>query len=174
MTTPVLMSFFIDMDTLPVDIWSKLNNDYKLIRELICTKSLTQQGQKYLHVCSHGSGHGSKNKAMTFTPKFITMLVVLHLSKLQSISKERILVINGDSISLKKSDILMLSKTASPDFLDVPNLLPSSSPDVLPKKYKFILKKRTIPSLQRSSPSDESLPKKHKFILKKHYLTFII
>ena len=63
-----------------------INNDYSMIRKSILEKNVSQKGQTYLHIHPHGNGHGSGNRALGFTPKFITMIVGIQLSELYKIS----------------------------------------------------------------------------------------
>tara|TARA_B110000285_G_scaffold193712_1_gene222909 strand:+ start:163 stop:1167 length:1005 start_codon:yes stop_codon:yes gene_type:complete len=54
-----------------------IDEDYNKIYNMAKDSNLelSQAGQKYLHLPSHGSGHGSKTRALALTPKFLTEII---------------------------------------------------------------------------------------------------
>lgn len=88
------------METLPNEIKNVLYDDYTMIRNCILNKSVSQKGQKYLHIHTHGQGHGSENRALGFKPKFITMIVGIKLSEMLSIKD--ITIKKGNSLTINK------------------------------------------------------------------------
>jgi len=107
MNAKILFIIDVDLPHLPPEVKTILDDDYKIIRERIANQSVTQQSLQYLHTCSHGSGHGSTNMALAFTPKFITILTALNLAKLWNRPYEGMLVQKGASISLNRADFLV-------------------------------------------------------------------
>jgi len=63
-----------DLETLPDDIQTGINADYAAIQERIRTQTVSQRGQKLLHIHPHGS-KGSSTRALGFTNKFLTYLI---------------------------------------------------------------------------------------------------
>jgi len=51
-----------------------LDDDYQKIQECVRTKTVSQKGQKYLHIHPHGSKK-SKTRALGFTGKFVSYLI---------------------------------------------------------------------------------------------------
>jgi hypothetical protein len=75
--------------------------DYSKIRQCVLDKKVSQKGQQYLHIHTHGAGHGSGNRAFGFTSKFITRVVALQLAELHQKKMEDILIESGKSIAIK-------------------------------------------------------------------------
>jgi len=67
--------FHYDIQELPTEIRSVLDEDYEKIRECVKNKAVSQKGQTYLHIHPHGAGHGSGTRAFGFTNKFVTTLI---------------------------------------------------------------------------------------------------
>ncbi len=78
----------------------QIDADYSNIRERISNQTVSQKGQKYLHIHPHGC-KGSHTRALGFTNKFLTILVAEQLAKNRNIPLENILVQKGNSISIK-------------------------------------------------------------------------
>ena len=78
----------------------QIDADYSNIRERIENQTVSQKGQKYLHIHPHGS-KGSHTRALGFTNKFLTILVAHQLAKDTNIPLEDILIQNGNSMSIK-------------------------------------------------------------------------
>ena len=82
------------------DKWvDQIHADYSNIRQRIANLTVSQKGQKYLHIHPHGC-KGSHTRALGFTNKFLTMLVAEQLAKNRNIPLENILVQKGNSISI--------------------------------------------------------------------------
>lgn len=96
----LLIIININLETLPNEIKNVLYDDYTMIRNCILNKSVSQKGQKYLHIHTHGQGHGSENRALGFKPKFITMIVGIKLSEMLSIKD--ITIKKGNSLTINK------------------------------------------------------------------------
>jgi len=75
MDTVVRFLFRYDIQELPTEIRSVLDEDYEKIRECVKNKAVSQKGQTYLHIHPHGAGHGSGTRAFGFTNKFVTTLI---------------------------------------------------------------------------------------------------
>ena len=91
-----------DIDQLPAEMTDVINRDYAKIRQCIIDKKVSQTGQEFLHIHPHGAGHGSGNRALGFTSKFMTRIVALNLAKMYEKNIDEILLINGRSILIKK------------------------------------------------------------------------
>lgn len=63
-----------DLDKLPKDIQTGIQADYAAIQERVRTQTVSQSGQKFLHIHPHGS-KGSSTRALGFTNKFLTYLI---------------------------------------------------------------------------------------------------
>lgn len=63
-----------DLDKLPKDIRTGIEADYAAIQERVRTQTVSQSGQKFLHIHPHGS-KGSSTRALGFTNKFLTYLI---------------------------------------------------------------------------------------------------
>ena len=74
MEKKLLCSFTYDLEYMSTEITNQLNNDFNDIRNKITTQTVSQSGQKYLHIHPHGS-KGQKTRALGFTNKFVTKLV---------------------------------------------------------------------------------------------------
>lgn len=96
------MCIIIDfnIDNLPIEMKNIINDDYKSIRNRIINKDVSQAGQKYLHIHPHGAGHGSGNRALGYTSKFITQIVAHSLSDIYKKSIDEILITKGKSITI--------------------------------------------------------------------------
>ena len=75
------------------EIINVMNADFANIQHRINTHTVSQRGQKYLHIHPHGS-KGSKTRAFGFTNKFVTKLV--------SIQTEKPLTTKGNSFYIDK------------------------------------------------------------------------
>ena len=65
-----------DIENLPKDYQIQIQKDFEDIQNKIRTKTVSQSGQKYLHIHPHGSKKSS-TRAFGFTNKFVTILVSL-------------------------------------------------------------------------------------------------
>uniref|UniRef100_A0A6C0B9C1 Uncharacterized protein n=1 Tax=viral metagenome TaxID=1070528 RepID=A0A6C0B9C1_9ZZZZ len=101
MNQPMLLIVFVELETLPLEMRTIINSDYENIRQCVLEKRVSQKGQKYLHIHTHGAGHGSGNRAFGFTSSFITRVVALQLAELHQKKLEDILIESGKSISIK-------------------------------------------------------------------------
>lgn len=63
-----------DLETLPEDVRAVIAADYAAIQERVRSKTVSQSGQRYLHIHPHGS-KGSSTRALGFTNKFLTYLI---------------------------------------------------------------------------------------------------
>ena len=100
----VLYMMNYDIEELPDVMQQVLYDDYAKISECIITGKITQKGQKYLHMHTHGS-KGSKTRAFGFTSKFITRMIAYYIAKEKGVNIDDVLVItrNGHSISIRSS-----------------------------------------------------------------------
>jgi hypothetical protein len=97
----MLVILCFDIEKLPSDMIETINIDYESIRRCIIEKKVSQKGQKYLHIHTHGMGHGSGNRALGFTSSFITQLVALTLSEIYNKNLDDILIKEGKGIAIK-------------------------------------------------------------------------
>ena len=102
LATPMLAVVFCDMAQLPIAIRTILDSDYAKIRACILAQKVSQKGQEYLHIHPHGAGHGSGNRALGLTPKFITQLVAQQIAETHGKTVEEVLERKGSSIAIKK------------------------------------------------------------------------
>jgi len=100
MTQPMLLIVLVQLETLPLEMKTMIEDDYKSIRQCVLEKRVSQKGQKYLHIHTHGAGHGSGNRAFGFTSAFITRVVALQLAELHQKKMEDILI-EGKSLAIK-------------------------------------------------------------------------
>lgn len=100
LNTHLLIIINFDFETIPTEMKHTINNDYSMIRKSILEKNVSQKGQTYLHIHPHGNGHGSGNRALGFTPKFITIIVGIQLSELYKIYIKDIVIQKGNSITI--------------------------------------------------------------------------
>ena len=100
MNQPMLLIVLVQLDTLPVEMKTMIDADYANIRQCVLEKRVSQKGQKYLHIHTHGAGHGSGNRAFGFTSAFITRVVALQLAELHQKKIEEILI-EGKSVAIK-------------------------------------------------------------------------
>jgi hypothetical protein len=66
--------FRYDLEELDAEEGNIILGDYEQIQERVRTKTVSQKGQKYLHIHPHGSKQ-SKTRALGFTGKFVTTLI---------------------------------------------------------------------------------------------------
>ena len=85
--------FAYNLDNMSAEITNQFNADFADIQNRIITRTVSQRGQKYLHIHPHGS-KGSKTRAFGFTNKFVTKLV--------SIETEKPLTTKGNSFYIDK------------------------------------------------------------------------
>ncbi len=78
-------------DELPEEFQTQMQIDFADIQNKIATETVSQKGQKYLHICPHGS-KSSSTRAFAFTNKFLTRLVA-HTNNLPLTEKGRSLYI---------------------------------------------------------------------------------
>ena len=78
-------------DELPEEFQTQMQNDFADIQNKIATQTVSQKGQKYLHIHPHGS-KASSTRAFGFTNKFLTRLVA-HANNLPLTEKGRSLFI---------------------------------------------------------------------------------
>jgi len=78
-------------DELPEEFQTQMQIDFADIQNKISTETVSQKGQKYLHICPHGS-KSSSTRAFAFTNKFLTRLVA-HTNNLPLTEKGRSLYI---------------------------------------------------------------------------------
>lgn len=102
MNQSMLVIVCFNMDNISVQMKDIILQDYASIRQCIIEKRVSQKGQKYLHIHPHGMGHGSGNRALGFTSKFITLFVASKLAEIHKKNIEDILFTKGRSISIKK------------------------------------------------------------------------
>jgi len=98
---PMLLIVLVQLENLPLEMKTIIDDDYTRIRQCIIEKRVSQKGQKYLHIHTHGAGHGSGNRAFGFTSAFITRVVALQLAEIHQKKVEDILIESGKSISIK-------------------------------------------------------------------------
>ncbi len=70
---PIHDIFQYDLETLPEDVQQSMATDWASIQDRVRTQTVSQVGQKTLHIHPHGS-KGSSTRAIGFTPKFLTRL----------------------------------------------------------------------------------------------------
>ena len=78
-------------DELPTAFQTQMQSDFQDIQNKIATQTVSQKGQKYLHIHPHGS-KASSTRAFGFTNKFLTRLVA-HANNLPLTEKGRSLFI---------------------------------------------------------------------------------
>ena len=98
---PMTLIVFVNIEQLPLEMITIIQTDYTNIRQCVLDKKVSQKGQQYLHIHTHGAGHGSGNRAFGFTSKFITRVVALQLAELYQKKIEDILIESGKSIAIK-------------------------------------------------------------------------
>ncbi len=102
LATQMLAVVLCDMAQLPLTMCQTIQADYAKIRACILAKQVSQKGQEYLHIHPHGAGHGSGNRALGLTPKFITQLVAHQIAETHGKTVEEVLERKGVSIAIKK------------------------------------------------------------------------
>jgi len=70
----LLCLFSYDLQDMPPDVIEQFNADFKDIQGKIRTESVSQKGQKFIHIAPHGS-KGSSTRALCFNNKFVTKLL---------------------------------------------------------------------------------------------------
>jgi hypothetical protein len=93
MSKHLMCAFPYDLADMPDEVTKQLNADFIDIQTKISTQTVSQKGQKYLHIHKHGS-KGGQTRAFGFTNKFLTKLV--------SIVTEKPITIKGRSIFIEK------------------------------------------------------------------------
>jgi len=71
----LLFSFVYDLDNVDTSTWKQLQDDFDDIQSKVKAKAVSQSGQIYLHIAPHDSGGRNVNRALCFTPKFLTKMV---------------------------------------------------------------------------------------------------
>ena len=97
----LLLLVCFDLVTLPPVIKDTIQADYAKIRQCIQEQKVSQKGQAYLHIHPHGAGHGSGNRALGFTSRFITQLVALTVADMYGKNVDEVLNKKGRSVSIK-------------------------------------------------------------------------
>lgn len=92
-----LCAFYYNYYTMPDFFKKQINKDYQTIRKLIISNSITQSGQKYLHIHTHGIKN-STSRALGFKHKFVTLLAGYMLGKIYN---QNLIIQKGNSISIK-------------------------------------------------------------------------
>ena len=70
----LLCLFSYDLEDMPSDVIEQFNADFSDIQEKVRTNSVSQSGQKFIHIAPHGS-KGSSTRALCFNNKFVTKLL---------------------------------------------------------------------------------------------------
>lgn len=92
-----------DLETLPEDIRTGIRADYAAIQERVRTQTVSQSGQKFLHIHPHGS-KGSSTRALGFTNKFLTYLIARGLgTELKTKGRSTYFLRSSDDRSLRSS-----------------------------------------------------------------------
>lgn len=98
----VLSVIYYDIENMNQEIFDTIKNDYACIKKLVDNKKkITQKGQKYLHIHTHGSKN-SKTRAFGFKNKFVTTLLAFYISKQKNINIDNVLGEKGSSIFIKQ------------------------------------------------------------------------
>lgn len=87
-----------DMNTFKLSWKEQIDKDYTNIRERALNETISQKGQKYLHIHPHGSKN-SGTRALGFKNKFLTELVGHCLEEARNVNN--ILEIKNNSVSIK-------------------------------------------------------------------------
>jgi hypothetical protein len=98
----LLVIVWFNIEHIPLEMRETINRDYAKIRQSILEKKVSQKGQEFLHIHPHGAGHGSGNRALGFTPNFITRMVALKLAELNKKNIEEVLLNTGKYVAIKK------------------------------------------------------------------------
>ena len=72
----LLSMFTYDLDDMPDDVTAQFNEDFADIQEKVKTRTVSQKGQKFIHIAPHGS-KGSSTRALCFKNKFVTKLLTI-------------------------------------------------------------------------------------------------
>jgi hypothetical protein len=82
--------FRYDLEELEDEDVEVIMDDYEQIQKCVKDKTVSQKGQKYLHIHPHGS-KGSKTRALGFTGKFVTRLIAQYCKlELRTVGKSLI------------------------------------------------------------------------------------
>ena len=79
-TRQVLTIFPYDIAALPTEMRDILQEDYEKIRTRVLEKTVSQKGQRYLHIHPHGC-KGGNTRALGFTNHFVTRLIAHGIQK---------------------------------------------------------------------------------------------
>ena len=71
----LLFCFTYDLNEMSDEVWNQLELDFEDIRRKVEERAVSQKGQKFVHIAPHDSGGKNVNRALCFTPKFLTKLV---------------------------------------------------------------------------------------------------
>ncbi len=82
MEQKIILFLIFDIENLPLPIRDIIDIDYAKIRQCIIDNKVSQKGQQYLHIHPHGAGHGSGNRALGYTNRFITTIVGFKIAEL--------------------------------------------------------------------------------------------
>lgn len=97
----VLCICMYDMEEFHQEWIDQITVDYSNIRERTLTQTVSQRGQKYLHIHPHGS-KGSGTRALGFKNNFVTMIVAQQLAKDRGLtSVNDVLIRKGNSVSIQ-------------------------------------------------------------------------
>ena len=72
----LLSMFTYDLDEMPDEVTAQFNEDFADIQEKVKTRTVSQKGQKFIHIAPHGS-KGSSTRALCFNNKFVTKLLTI-------------------------------------------------------------------------------------------------
>ena len=101
----MLYIVLVDIEKIPEEMRETIKADYARIRQCILEKKVSQKGQTYLHIHPHGAGHGSGNRALGFTSKFITQIIALNIAEIYKKNIDEVLVKKGKSVAIKNEYI---------------------------------------------------------------------
>lgn len=74
LNTKMLKICIYNIEELPQEYQNQISKDFIDIQNKIKTQTVSQRGQKYLHIHPHGS-KGMKTRALGFTNKFVTIII---------------------------------------------------------------------------------------------------
>ena len=86
----------VDIESLPQEMQDTIHEDWKKIRQRVLDHTVSQTGQQYLHIHTHGS-KGDHTRALGFTAKFITTIIAHHLAQRNNKPIEEVFVKKGIS-----------------------------------------------------------------------------
>tara|TARA_B110000211_G_C14037927_1_gene535424 strand:+ start:125 stop:1024 length:900 start_codon:yes stop_codon:yes gene_type:complete len=87
------------------NISKQIIEDYNNIQNKIINNNLSQVGQKYLHMCKHGT-RNSKNRAFAFNPKFVTQIISEWINNKNNCYYSNIIYKKANSFSIHKRYLL--------------------------------------------------------------------